>query len=229
MVAIAGGAALGSLLKLLGISTAVGVGGSALSGAGGTLGSTTVGLGAAGPIGFAGGAGYGLGIRTGFEQIYEQVKKGQLTISQALELINQTAGGQGASDIGADFASGLGTNQPTTIAELLAEGDALPTVDPTPTVDDRPVPPPPPLHPTVTAFQEKAALGKIVIPEPEVHIWQIKLGLTKGLNFAKKDAIQRFYKKRPARKYNIIKVEHVIFNAGLSNEFVRFTIHYKKR
>lgn len=103
-VGAAAGASVSQLLKLFGITTAVGIGGGAAGSVSGALGSKGVAIGAAGPIGFAGGAGYGLGIRAGFEQIYAMVKAGQLTIADALDLINQVSAG-GVPHIGAQFAA----------------------------------------------------------------------------------------------------------------------------
>ncbi len=82
----------------LGFGSAVGGASSVAS----SLGSKGVGLGAAGPIGFAGGAGYGLGIRRGFEYYFPLVKNGSITVDQALQDM-QNAGG---SDTGLGFATG---------------------------------------------------------------------------------------------------------------------------
>lgn len=106
VASIFAGSGVSGLLKLMGITSAATVGGQVGGQIAGSIGSRGVALGAAAPIGFAGGAGYGLGIRAGFEQIYAAVKAGHLSIADALQLINEVSAG-GAPDIGATFAGSI--------------------------------------------------------------------------------------------------------------------------
>lgn len=115
--AIGAATGVGSLLKILGISTAIGAGSSAAGSISGSVGSKAVGLGAAGPIGFAGGAGYGLGIRSGFEIYYPLVKAGKMTMEEALQHMSDTGG---AGDIGANFATDVKNNENSTPTGTIA-------------------------------------------------------------------------------------------------------------
>jgi hypothetical protein len=108
VAAAALGMSLKQLLTLIGLTSAS----STVGSIGGAAGGKAVGLGAAGPIGYAGGFGYGLGIRSGFELGFPQLKSGNVTAKQLLESVNDVGGG--VSEIGNNFAANLANDVNTT-------------------------------------------------------------------------------------------------------------------